>query len=405
LSSNQIIEEVTRASISLLLKEPFYSHFFSALNKEVVDPGSRIKTLAVGLRNRIHTLYINPDFWNNVLTSKDHRYGVIKHEILHVVFKHTLENSKSIDHHIANIAMDIVVNQYIDTLQLPRESIFLDDFPELNFERDHTWRYYYDKLLDLSQNLDTKYKGTRAAEIFSSIEKTSHGLDRHVSWDEIYLQPGTEHELVKIHIEHLLNLAHNKTPIKSLGSLPAGIRSYLESILVKAKPLVDWRRVIKLFSESSSKTKIKNTIRRPSKRFGTVPGIKVLKLKKLLVAVDTSGSISHDELTQFFHEVYHIWRQGAVIRVVECDAAIQQVYDYKGTAPGYVKGRGGTDFNPPIQYGNNEFLPDGLIYFTDGVAPPPTYRPRFPLLWVISSNGIAQEDFYRLPGRKAKLLH
>jgi predicted metal-dependent peptidase len=404
MSTDRIIEEVTRTSISLLLKEPFYSHFFSALNKEVVQPGSVTKTMAVGLRERIHTLYINPDFWDNFLTSKDHRYGVVKHEILHIVFKHTLENDKSIDRHVANIAMDIVVNQYIDKLLLPAESIFIEDFPELNFEKDHSWRYYYHKLLDLRDNLDTRYKDTQAASVFASIKENSHGLDRHVTWEEVYLQPGTEHELVKIHIDNLLNIAHNKTPLKSYGSLPAGLKAYLESILIKPKPLVDWRRVIKLFSESSSKTKVKNTIRRPSKRFGTVPGIKIRKMKKLLVAVDTSGSISGQELAQFFNEIYHIWRQGAVIKIVECDAVVQNVYSYKGIAPGFVKGRGGTDFDPVIAYGNKEFLPDGLIYFTDGIAPAPKNQPRFPLLWVISSNGILSEEFSKFPGRKAKLL-
>src|SRR5690606_2192688 len=127
---------------------------------------------------------------------------------------------------------------------------------------------------------------------------------RHITWEEIFLRTGMERDLIRIHIENLLNLAKNRTPLKSYGTLPLGLRVYLESILIKQKPLVDWRRVIKLFAESSSKTKIKNTIRKPSKRFGTVPGIKVRKLKKLLVAIDTSGSIGKDELNQFFSEIY-----------------------------------------------------------------------------------------------------
>src|SRR3954463_1420990 len=106
----RIIEEVTQTSISLLLKEPFFSHFFSALNKEVV---SFLDTLGVGLRDRGHVLYINASFWDNLLTDKTHRYGVIKHEVLHIVLKHTLVNQPGLDRHVVNIAMDIVVNQYI----------------------------------------------------------------------------------------------------------------------------------------------------------------------------------------------------------------------------------------------------------------------------------------------------
>jgi predicted metal-dependent peptidase len=168
---------------------------------------------------------------------------------------------------------------------------------------------------------------------------------------------------------------------------------------------VDWRRVVKLFSESSSKTKVKNTMKRPSKRFGTVPGIKIKKLKKLLIAVDTSGSVEKQDFEVFFGEIYHLWRQGAEIKVVECDMVIQREYDYRGKTPDFVLGRGGTDFNEPIRFANRVFQPDGLIYFTDGFARKPEIAPRCPLLWVITKNGLPPEsdEFKLLPGRKAKL--
>lgn len=403
---SRIIEEVTRTSIELLMREPFYSHFFSALNKEVVPPDSGFQTMAVGLRERSHTLFINPQFWDQSLTDKAHRYGVIKHEVLHIVFKHTLERTGNHDRHLMNIAMDLVVNQYIDPTQLPTNCIFLEHFPELNLLKDQAWRYYYDRLMDLAHNLEGIYKDSAAAHSFMSIERSSHGLDRHVWWEQFFKLDNVERSLLDAHIEHLVHIAHAKTPLKSYGTLPAGLRVYIEGVLFKSKPLVDWRRVVKLFSESSSNTRVHNTLKRPSKRYGTVPGIKIKKLRKLLVAIDTSGSISKEELSSFFNEIYHIWRQGAEIEVVECDARVQRAYPFSGKVPEFIFGRGGTDFNPPIEYGNTRFYPDGLIYFTDGVAPPPTVHPRFPLLWVISRNGLAvgSVEFKNLPGRKARLV-
>ena len=169
--------------------------------------------------------------------------------------------------------------------------------------------------------------------------------------------------------------------------------------------MVDWRRVLKLFSESSSKTKIKNTLKRPSKRYGTTPGIKIKHHQKLLIAIDTSGSISEEEYHDFFSELYHIWKRGSIVRVVECDAEIQHVYDYKGITPKVIHGGGGTDFNPPIVYANNVFNPDALIYFTDGHAAVPTVQAKVPVLWVISREGITPNDeiFENLIGRKANL--
>lgn len=394
----RIIEEVTQTSISLLLKEPFFSHFFSALNKEVV---SFLDTLGVGLRDRGHVLYINAGFWDNFLTDKAHRYGVVKHEVLHIVLKHTLVNQPRLNRHVVNIAMDIVVNQYIDKRHLPKESVFLENFPELMFEPDASWKYYYEKLMHLRDHLDTLYLNTTAAASFSAIREN----DQHKLWNDIYTQTNIEKDLMDAGIDNLIHIARAKTTEKSYGTLPAGFKSYLDSILYKSKPLVDWRRVLKIFSESSSKTKVTNTLKRPSKRYGTSPGIKIRKLRKLLIAVDTSGSIHQEEIAQFFTEIHHIWRQGSEIIITECDAKIQRTYSYKGTVPTFIIGGGGTNFDAPIEYGNKHFKPDGLIYFTDGVAPSPQIKPRYPLLWVISNEGITtdSEAFRNLPGRKARL--
>jgi len=405
IDKSRVLEEITRTSIALLLKEPFYSHLFSCMNKKIVDEDDDLQTLGVGLSGKSHTLYANPLFWDTVLTKSEHRYGVIKHEVLHIVFKHTLINNNQYHHLTMNIAMDLVVNQYVERQCLPDESIFLEDFPELQMEKDQTCHYYYQELMALKEGLNGEYAGTQSAKTFLSIHEASHGLNRHKKWSEIFSQNNVDKALTEAQIDNLMHIAHQRTSAKSYGTLPAGIRFWIEQILFKTAPLVDWRRVIKLFSESSSKTKIKTTLKRPSKRYGTVPGIKVRRLRKLLIAVDTSGSINKDELSVFFNEIYHIWRKGAEIEVVECDTRIQRTYKYQGKSPKFVKGAGGTDFNAPIAYGNTDYFPDGLIYFTDGLAPPPNERPRYPLLWVISKGGIAAQspEFSLLPGRKAKL--
>jgi predicted metal-dependent peptidase len=407
IDQRRVMEEVTRTSIELLLREPFYSHFFAALNKEVVPVEGALQTMAVGSGARGHVLYIHPLFWDNFLTDRNHRYGVVKHEILHIVFKHTFVKESGLDRHLVNIAMDIVVNQYVDRHHLPDQAIFLVDFPELELTPDASWRYYYDRLLHLRQHLGDLYAGSKAAATFSSIQRHSHGLDRHQRWAEIYDQGQLEKDLLNAGIDNLIFIARAKTAEKSYGTLPAGLRIWLDSILLKARPLVDWRRVIRLFSASSSSTRVRNTLKRPSKRYGTNPGIKIKRLRRLLVAIDTSASIGRTELAEFFNEIAHLWRQGSEILIVECDAGVQRTYPYKGKLPPFVRGHGGTDFNPPIAFGNTEFLPDGLIYFTDGVAPPPTIKPRFPVLWVISSEGIAPTSatFQELPGRKARLNH
>ncbi len=406
-NSARILEEVTKTSIELLLKEPFYSHLFSALNKEIVFEDSHIKTMAVGLRHKTYVLIINALFWDNELKDKKYRFGVVKHEVLHLVFKHLLVNEPSADRRLLNIAMDLVVNQYIERIQLPAESIFLETFPELNLEKDQTYFYYYEKLKVLQEDCKngSGLCDSVASKNLQSISGSSHGLERHELWKEIYSQTNVEKDVLDAQMENLIRIATNKTSSKQFGLLPAGVQLQINTLLIKEQPLVNWRRVLKLFSESSSKTKVKNTLKRPSKRYGTTPGIKIRHQQKLLIAIDTSGSISEEEYQDFFSELYHIWKRGSVVRVVECDAQIQHVYDYKGVTPKVIHGGGGTDFNPPIVYANDIYNPDALIYFTDGHADVPTVRSKVPVLWVISREGITPNDeiFENLIGRKAKL--
>jgi predicted metal-dependent peptidase len=190
---------------------------------------------------------------------------------------------------------------------------------------------------------------------------------------------------------------------RKFGNLPAGLQQYIDLLVESLKPNVNWKRVLRLFAASSSRTHIKNTIRRPSKRYGTTPGIKIQRKQKLLVAIDSSGSIDDVELKEFFAEIYHIWKQGAEIYVTECDTEIHNHYFYKGKNPELISGRGGTAFDAPIEYANDIYNPDAVIYFTDGYGAEPEVTCKKPILWMITSAGIDSESWDFLPGRKVKM--
>ena len=50
----------------------------------------------------------------------------------------------------------------------------------------------------------------------------------------------------------------------------------------------------------------------------------------IMVAVDTSGSVSDDELKYFFNEVFNIIKDfNFSLRIVECDSSINNVYTIK----------------------------------------------------------------------------
>ena len=183
--------------------------------------------------------------------------------------------------------------------------------------------------------------------------------------------------------------AKDRTPLKDYGSIPLGIKKMINVIIEKRKPQIDWKRALRLFSTSSRKTRVYYTMKRISKRYGTRPGIKIKRYQRLAVAIDTSGSIKEDDFVIFFSEIHSIWKQGAEIEVIECDAEVQRKYSSRGKLPKFISGGGGTLFDPVFSYlKSNRFEKyDGCIYLTDGYAPEAKIKPPCSLFWCITKDG------------------
>ncbi|MCB0567082.1 MAG: hypothetical protein KDD01_22175 [Phaeodactylibacter sp.] len=423
MSFERILKEVTSVTIELLLQEPFFGHFLTGLIKEV---NPQVPTLGVRLAGPDAVqLSINAAFWEKELARKEHRYGVIKHEILHIALRHILMVDRFGHKQIFNIAADIVVNQYVDKGQLPEGAILLEQFRDFKMEPGQDVGYYYKRLLDEHRKGNTggsSGKGAqpgdpsggeggaggnpssqRLAELLSG---ENEWLQRHDEWHrQMANLSAAERSNLEQKIDSIIHSASERVGEREIGKLPGELKSYLKTIEGRHKPSLDWRRALRLFASSSNRTFLKNTIRRPSKRYGTTPGIKIRHKQRLLVAVDTSGSVSDPEVQRFFSEIYQIWRHGAEVMVVECDTAIKRQYPYRGHSPDFVMGRGGTDFNAPLEFANKHFHPDGIVYFTDGYALAPRVESRYPVMWLITPNGLPEHTgiWDQLPGRKVKM--
>jgi predicted metal-dependent peptidase len=99
--------------------------------------------------------------------------------------------------------------------------------------------------------------------------------------------------------------------------------------------------------------------------------------------------IQESYFSMFFSEIHNIWRQGAEIEIIECDAEVQRIYEYQGKKPSFLKGGGGTHFDPVFSYINeNSFKRyDGCIYLTDGYAPQPQVKPPCKVFWLLTPDG------------------
>jgi predicted metal-dependent peptidase len=389
-----IYHEVTKFSKSLMLKEPFYGLFLISLNKELT---TSIPTACVTPDNINIKLCINPDFWESL--DENTKLGVLKHELLHIAFFHLQNFDRFPNKKLYNVAADLEINQYIqaDYKGEKWDGLEFDEgiYKPLNLLTKQGTKYYYEKLQD---ELDNNPNGD-FADFMNGME-----IDIHELWEAMEGMSEAERKLIGKQVDHQLKeiASQLEKRAKDRGLIPSEMKDYISSLFEVQEPVLDWKAYLRRFSNTSNKVFTKKTRRKPNKRFYGNPALKIKLKKSTLVAIDTSGSVSNSELAEFFNEIYHIYKTGTKVTVVECDAAIQRVYEYKGNLEDLsVQGRGGTDFEPVMQYlveHRNEF--DNLIYLTDGECSSPATKPLKPILWVHSSRSKINEE---LPGTKIKI--
>ena len=411
---NDIEDELSRWIIKLLIDEPFYAHFLGQVSRVISKDVT--ETAAVGLRQNAIYLFINPEFFLTKLKTLEERVAIIKHEVLHLVFKHLYRHKSNWNAHTANIAADIVVNQYVSPWPLPEGAILLEQFSVLNLKPEETIEYYYTKLIEAKQAAPQKISDikkqlesegnndNKKEEIQKKIQdwekiddllnnRHSDGakiwLDDHGKWSD---KAADEAEIHRI--DDAILTSRNRMKEKDwydLKKTPEFLKQVVEAILEKRKPQVDWKRSLRIFANSSRHSKVVGTMKRYSKRFGEPStGIRIKSFQKIAVIIDTSGSIDDESLSLFFTEIHAMWKKCAEILVIECDDAVGQTYPYRGKFPKGVSGRGGTEFNPAFEYLQKERKRkkfDGCIYLTDGFANTPTIKPPCKLLWVLTADG------------------
>jgi len=385
---------LSKTGKELMLKEPYYGFFLIMLNK--VWDGKRVPTAGVSKNGINYQLAINPEFWESL--SEDHRLGLLKHELLHIAFGHLTTFFKFTDKRLANVAMDMEINQYIDKQYLPEGGIDIDNYADLQLDRKAGARYYYDKLKQLQDEKDKN--GTSGdSNMDKLLEDIENGnVPDHSTWEEFENLTEAEQKLIEKQLQKVLSDAKEQT-IKKRGTVPGEIEGVIivEEIV---PPKFDWRGFIRRFAGVSTKVFTKKIRRKENRRFSDNPGLKVKMRQHMLLAIDTSGSVSDDELREFMSEIYHIYKCGVDITVIQCDTRIRSIEPYKGKFEMAVQGRGGTEFDPVLEYFNENLKKyTSLVYFTDGECWT-RVKPRGNVLWVLSERSSMNDS---LPGKVIKL--
>ena len=383
-----ISDILARASKSLILDEPYYGLFLIGLNKQIRKdiPTAGVSKNGIGVQ-----LSINPGFFTDL--NEKQRIGLLKHELLHVSFGHITMRDRFSNHKLFNIAADLEINQYIAADQLPEGGLTLDMFPELNLpEKAGTTKYY--------ELLEQEQKSGNCPSLDSLLDQMDGDSQYcHGTWKEFEDLTEAEQKLVEKQVQHQMKETAEQTE-KRRGNIPGELADLISRLRHIEPPKFDWKGYLRRFVGNSSVSYTKKLRRKYNKRYVDNPGLKIKFKNNILVGVDTSGSVSNDELKEFMNELVHMHKTGHKITVAQCDTQLNSVEEFNPRKDWEIKGRGGTSFQPVIDHFNErKGKYTALIYLTDGEAYTPEKCPHN-TLWVHSSRCNINED---LPGLKIQL--
>lgn len=374
---------IDKVNLSLMEeKDNFYGYFLFQMGREIRFDIST--PTGINFKGAKYVIYFNPIIFLQLNIKQ--MESTIKHEIHHVLSMHLIrakELKGKFSTLAINLAMDIVVNQYLNNL--PPYAITLKGINskyELNLEPYNTFEYYAENIQNVLNVLEEDDEGE---EDDSWGEDADSGFDpekTHDLWDE---NEDIDEKMLKDFTEKFISNSEK-------GTIPLHVEGMI-SALRKSKGELPWNLYLKKLMgtiESNKKKTITRRNRRQPNRLDLRGELRNHKAE-IAVAIDISGSISDEEFKQAVKEVLAIVKNyNHEITIIECDKEVRRAYKVKSAKD--IKDRiatgGGTQFSPVFEYANSKKI-NLLIYFTDGKGEdrlkviPRGYK----VLWVISGRG------------------
>ncbi len=205
-------------------------------------------------------------------------------------------------------------------------------------------------------------------------ELTKEAADAAELWEEDQLAAEQVKEVVR-----------RAQRCKQWGSVGGVLKDEIEATTMVR---IDYRTILSGFRASVLSSKRHLTRMIPSRRYGfQYMGSKRDFATRLLVAIDVSGSVDDRQVSQALSIINRFFKYGVEnVDVIQFDAGLcGDVLPMKKAQKSIsIEGRGGTDFQAPVDYFLKERY-DGLIMITDGYAPRPDIPDHFygNILWML----------------------
>jgi predicted metal-dependent peptidase len=358
----------------------------------VDDPG--IPVMAVSAHGKHVWLHVNTTYFTKPANLPFIK-GVLLHEVHHVVLGHLGDPAYTDSAHpdLMELAMEVSANEYIRE-PLPGDPPVWTKFKQFGLAAGQSTLERYELLV-------------RARRAGAKIPVPARWVDSHLARGvgRCRVPGGKPDPSGYIRVKRLVSDAVSQVrrdhARAGRGSGPGGslagrdpgnfIEELEEEHIPLPGPRMDWKTALRLFATPQKRAF--TTCSRPNRRFphrvGEIPGRvrrpDVARPRRLMVVVDTSGSMSTRELNEIAGELRRLGRL-ARFTVAECDTIVHRVYPFAGSFQ-EAAGRGGTDLRPVFEPAFlAEHRPDGVVYFTDGEGPYPPRPPGVPTLWVLTKD-------------------
>lgn len=299
---------------------------------------------------------MNPKFFMDL--TKDEQVGLLLHETLHVAYLHMIRLA---DRHPQkwNIAVDHVINLQLQErgFSLPKGAL-----------------------------MDPQYQGMSGEQVYPLIPDSPS----NDNFDMDLGEPTGSIEGLEEQVKEILVRASVQSKVQGdkPGTIPGEIEIFLEKLL---NPKLPWQRILQKYLHAFSKGDY--TFKKPNRRFfpkHLMPSLHSESLMDIAIAVDTSGSVTDAEFTQFLSETHSILKRmkPEKITFIQFDTELKAINEVKSIQDLYTlkfTGRGGTEIYPVIAWANTN-KPKLLLVFSDGYFYFHQTDYKLPLIWLVHQN-------------------
>ncbi|MBS3800528.1 MAG: hypothetical protein KGY40_06035 [Thioalkalivibrio sp.] len=399
--------QLAAARTRLILDKPFLGALVLRLPLE----GTRSEWCETTFTDA-RTLYYNPDYIASL--SLPETQFVLAREALHCALLHFARRGHRIRHRW-NRACDYAVHPILlrDGLTAPSDALYNADYEEMTAEEIYPLLQDQDEEAsredeNTEQTPEKSHRGSAAQP--PAEEQTGEGQEaspRPEAEDggEEQAQPQAAdagqtraqaaeppplntQERETLEVQWRQRMAGAAQQALQAGKLSDDLARLVDDLLA---PRLPWRML--LAQHLTARARDDYSYTRPSSRRGEPAIMPSLRSDQvdMVVALDSSGSISEAEMSEFVSEVNAIKGQvRARVVLHACDAELSPDGPWVFEAweplelPGSFQGGGGTDFRPVFAWADTlDRTPNVLVYFTDAEGLFPSAPPPYPVIWLV----------------------